>query len=287
MADVAAHVHLGGRLREGEEGRSHADLGLGTEHLAGEQEDGLLEVGEGHVLVDVETLHLVEDAVRAGADGFVAEHAARADHADGRLHPLHGAHLHAGGVGAEQQRVGMARGHEEGVLHVARRVVRREVERLEDVVVVLELGAFRDVVAEFAEDVHDFLADDGHRMAGAQLQRVAGHREVLLGALGGGLLADGVAQAVDRLLREVLQLVERAAELALHVLVHGAELLEERRDLTLLAEETHARLLHFLLGFALEVLQFCKDPVDIFSLHTICVWRRACRVPSCPGRPRP
>ena len=191
----------------------------------------------------------------------------------------------------------MPRGHEEGVLHVAGGVVRREVERLEHVVVVLQLGTFRDVVAEFAENVHDLLAHDGHRMAGAQLQRIAGHRQVLLRAFGGLLLPDRVAEAVNRLLREVLQLVERAAEFALHVLVHGAELVKERRDLALLAEEAHARLLHFLLGFALEVLQFCQDPVDIFSLHkwfpgrarndVIDVLPRVCRALSFPGRPRP
>jgi hypothetical protein len=47
-------------------------------------------------------------------------------------------------VGAKEQAVLQ----EEGVLRVARRVVEREVERLEVVVVVLDLGALGDAVTQ-------------------------------------------------------------------------------------------------------------------------------------------
>ena len=70
-------------------------------------------------------------------------------------------------------------------------MVRREVEGLEDVmvvlylgafledvVVVLDLGAFRQGIALLAEDGDDLLAGDGYGMACAQLEVVARHGHV-------------------------------------------------------------------------------------------------------------
>jgi len=67
-------------------------------------------------------------------------------------------------VGAKQNRI-VAGSHEESVLHVTCGVLRREVQGLEHVVVILDFRAFSDVVAEFAENLDDFLAGDGNRMA--------------------------------------------------------------------------------------------------------------------------
>ena len=93
-ADVAADVHLGARLGEGKVGGTHPDLGVRSEHLPYEDQDGLLEVSERHVLVYVKAFHLMEDAVGAGGDGLVAEYSARADNPDRGLAGLHGPHLH-------------------------------------------------------------------------------------------------------------------------------------------------------------------------------------------------
>jgi len=265
VADVAADVNLGGRLGEREVRRAHADLGLGTEHLAGEEEDSLLEVGEGHALVDVEALDLVEYAVRAGADRLVAEHAAGADDADGEFHRLHRTDLHRRGVRAEKQGVGMTCGNKESVLHVAGGVVLREVQSLEHVVVVLDLGAFGHVIAELAENVHDLLADDGDGVARAELERVAGHRQVVLGAVGGTLVDHGAPELLDLGHGGVLEVVERTAELLLRLLVQGAELVEKFRHLSLLSEEAHAGLLHFLLRPALEIRDLGKDFQNLIS----------------------
>ena len=57
-ADVAADVHLCAGLREGEVGGTHADFGVRTEHLAHEDQNRLLEVGEGYVFVNVQALYL-------------------------------------------------------------------------------------------------------------------------------------------------------------------------------------------------------------------------------------
>ena len=57
------------------------------------------------------------------------------------------------------------------VLHVARGMLRRHVERFEVVVVVLDLGPLEDLVAHAAEDRLDLLADERERMAVAERRR--------------------------------------------------------------------------------------------------------------------
>ena len=61
--EVARYVHLRTRLGEGEVGGSQADLRLGPKHLVGEVEKNLAQVSKGHVLINIECLHLVEEAV--------------------------------------------------------------------------------------------------------------------------------------------------------------------------------------------------------------------------------
>ena len=74
----ASHVHLGAGLGEREVAGTQADLGLGTEEFLGEMQQHLLQVGKGHILVNVQTLNLVEEAVGACGDGLVAEDTTRA-----------------------------------------------------------------------------------------------------------------------------------------------------------------------------------------------------------------
>ena len=71
----------------------------------------------------------------------------------------------------------------EGVLHVAGGVLRRHVERLEAVVVVLHLGPVVHQVAHAEEDVLDLLAHDRERMAAALRGQAArqGHVDALAG----------------------------------------------------------------------------------------------------------
>ena len=94
MADVATDIDLAGRLGEREVGRSHTDSGVGAEHLPGEKQDGLLEVSEGDVLVDIQSLDLVENAVGTGRNSLVTEHSTWADNPDREFHGLHRAYLH-------------------------------------------------------------------------------------------------------------------------------------------------------------------------------------------------
>ena len=66
-ADVAADVHFGTGLCEGEVRRTQTYLRLAAEHLLGEEQQYLLQVGERHVLVDIQSLYLV--------DGWAVRHA--------------------------------------------------------------------------------------------------------------------------------------------------------------------------------------------------------------------
>src|SRR3546814_6492308 len=65
-----------------------------------------------------------------------------------------------------------------GVVHRARRVVRREVQRLEVVPVVLDLRAVGQLVAQAAEDVGDALDRAADRMQAAARGVAAGQRDV-------------------------------------------------------------------------------------------------------------
>jgi len=92
--NVARDVHLRRGLGEGEIRRTETHLGALAEELLYEVIQGLLQVSKRHVLVDIQALYLMEDAVGASRDGLVAEHTARGDDADRRLVGLHHADLH-------------------------------------------------------------------------------------------------------------------------------------------------------------------------------------------------
>ena len=135
-----------------------------TSRLAVEEhvDEGLerpLEVGEGDPLVDHQPLDLVEHR-RVAEVGVAAVDASRDDHPDRRRasSPWRGSAPARCGCAAA------AAGQVEGVLVVAGRVVGRDVERLEVVAVVLDLGPVRDRVAHAEEDLLDLAAYQGDRM---------------------------------------------------------------------------------------------------------------------------
>ena len=62
-------------------------------------------------------------------------------------------------MGTEKYRI-VAVADEECILHFAGRVLRREVQSLEHMPVILNLRTFSHIVAELAEDANDLLACD-------------------------------------------------------------------------------------------------------------------------------
>ena len=218
----------------------------------------MFKVGKSDVLVNVEAFYLMEDAVGAGRYGFVSEHAAGAHHADGQGLRFHGAHLHGGGVRAQQQRIHMAGAHEEGVLHLAGRVVGREVQGLEHVVVVFDFRTFGHIIAELAEDIHDLLADNGNGVAGTQGEGISGHGEVFLGSGGhGGAFRSGF-EFFDAGEGGFLEFIQPLAVFPLELRRNGAELFHEGGDFALLTQETHPGVFHFFLGGGPQGVQFLE-----------------------------
>src|SRR5215472_817415 len=103
----------------------------GTEVGRGERLDGAGEVSECDAPIDDQTLDLVEDGKMAGVGGVAAVGPPRRHDEDRRWLGLHHPYLDRRGVGPQHSRPWRPEAEEERVPHAARRMARREVERLE------------------------------------------------------------------------------------------------------------------------------------------------------------
>ena len=165
---------LGAWFDEREVRRLQARAGTRTQERGRHLGDRAAQIGHRHALPDHERFELVELRLVGGVHGLVAEDPAGHDHLEGRRVGAHVAHLHRARVGPQQASVGGP----EGVLGVARGVLGREVERFEVVVVVLELGADGDVVAEAAEHVEQPVGHLGEQVVAAGRHPLPGKGEV-------------------------------------------------------------------------------------------------------------
>ena len=142
--------------------------------------------------------------------------------------------------------------------------------------------AFRHVVTEFAENVHNLLPDDGNRVTGPQRLRLARHGQVFEGAVVGGNRLRSGFQLLDFGGGGLLQLVQDPAELPFHIFVHVPELLEQGRNFTLSAQETHACFFHLLLGLALEIVQLIEQRINLlFRYHIYLTFNYFCLMAAC------
>src|SRR6185295_6737450 len=173
-ARAAADVDLGARLGVGEEAGTQPHLHVAEERPQHRFERPL-QVRERDPLADDEPLELLEHRRVTEIEVVAAVDAPGHDDAHRRRERLHVADLHRRRVRAQQRRGAHLRvGHApavrapraaddrrvevERVLHVARGMIGRHVERLEVVEVVLDLRAFENLVAHVREDV----LDDAH-----------------------------------------------------------------------------------------------------------------------------
>ena len=165
---------------------------------------------------------------------------------------------------------------EEGVLHVARRVLGREVQRREDVPVVLDLGTVGHGVAQAREDLDDLVLDERDGVARAKVLGRAGTGHVPDGlvTLGGGV-AQLFAQRVDALGRLLLEAVELLSQLALELGSHRLELLHQGVQFALLAENLDAELFELGGSLGFEFLHTSEEFIDfvdhILSVFLFCV----------------
>ena len=155
--------------------------------------------------------------------------------------------------------------HEEGVLHVARRVVGGEVERAEVVAIVLHLGPLAHREPHAGEDVHDTLAHDGDGMQTAGVSGTGRSAQVQHRTGGGRFLAQSGLELLQPLLGLLLEHV--------HALTQGAfllggdllEVLEQGCDLSVAAEHGHAELFHLLGGARLGCRELSFQFGDAFQ----------------------
>lgn len=92
----------------------------------------------------------------------IAVHRARADHADGAVGRtgLHGTSLYRRGLGPHEEFIGQI----ERVLHVAGRMILRQVQCLKVKIVIFNFRTFGDFKAHAHEDLFDLTQGERHRM---------------------------------------------------------------------------------------------------------------------------
>ena len=244
---TAADIDLGRGLGEREVAGAEADrhvvaLEIGAHEIG----QAALQVPHVHAPVDQQPLDLMEHR-RVGGVAVAAVGAAGGDDPERRLAGQHGADLHRAGVGAQQQRAAVDLGVEvERVEHLPRRMLRRDVERLEIVPVVLDVGAFRHGKAHVGEDRHDLLGGLAHRVDSPKRPLARRQRDVdplgLQPRRQRGLLQHRPARR-QRLLDLALDRVERLARLAPLFRRQRAQLLDQLGHPALLAERRHAEVL--------------------------------------------
>ena len=176
---VDGHVHA--RLDEREVVAAEAHPPLLPEDQARELVQRALKVGERDAPVHRQSLYLEEVPLVRGVGGLVPVALARHDHAHRRLLALHDASLHGRSVRAQQHwsLAGVVLVVQpESVPHVARRVVLRDVEHLEVVVVPLHLWAFDHLESHRNEGVADLSHDQRGGMQTAHGRGPTGQRYV-------------------------------------------------------------------------------------------------------------
>ena len=190
----------------------------------------------------------MEEAVGASGDGLVAIDTSWADDTNGRLVRLHVVSLVVRGMRAKDDVLGHLVGvglDEEGVLHVAGRMVGGEVQLGEYMQVVVNLRAFGQGESHALEDVHDLILHDVERMACSEGDGIGSAREV-------DVVADGVGslklllEFVDFLECLLLQFVDLDSNGLLFFSGHVAEVGHKGVDLALLAEIFQSELFDFL-----------------------------------------
>ena len=158
---------------------------------------------------------------------------------------------------------------EEGVLHIAGRMVGSEVHLREDMIVVFHLRTVGKDESHTGEDIDNLVGDDGQRMACAELYGVGGTRQVD-GLFASLLRLALLAQLVDALSSKCLQFVDLHADGLFLVGSHIAEVVHQGSNLTLLAEVFQSELFYFICVLCTQILHFFEKLINLIKYH-ICL----------------
>ena len=225
-AGHTADVNLRRWLREREIAWAQTDLHILAKHFTRKRQEHALEIGHRDVLVDQEPFDLVEHRA-VGRVVVAAIHTARCDDLDRQLtvHFFHRMHLHARSLGAQHHLVVDV----EGVLHIARRMIRWQIQRLEVVVIAFDFRPFRNLKTEASENALGIVHNLGQRVQMALWHARARERHVQrfasklrLQRLRAQLLALFLQRLADRVTHRVRQLADHWA-LLLRELAHALQ----------------------------------------------------------------
>ncbi len=175
-AEQAADVEFGAGLSERKEARAETHRDLRPVKGAREFAQHALQMRHRDPpgAVDHEAFDLPEHRRGAHAQLVAPVAVAGADHRQGRLAALHHADLAVGSMRAQQHPAGQ----EKRVLHLARRMVGRKIERLEVVEIVLDILGRDDLEAHRGENIEHLLHHQGQRMKPAARDARAGKGHV-------------------------------------------------------------------------------------------------------------
>ncbi len=167
--------------------------------------------------------------------------------------------------------------YEEGVLHVACRVLRREVQHAVHVLVVLHLGPLRYREADTGEYLLYLFAHQRQRMTRAQRYRIRRTRQVQTLRLG-LLRLKLLFQFVHPTLCLLTQLVQQLTQLTFLLRSYVAKLIEQRRYLTFLTQVFDAQRFQFLGTVGLQLLHLPKQRLYILSQsHNTTFYKIGCK----------
>ena len=160
VAAVALDIHLRRRLGEREVMRTETNNRVLAVQLLCEQLENALQVAHADALIDNQTLDLMEQRRVGCVNGVRTVNTARRNNADRRLALFHRADLHRRGLRAEHNIIRNI----EGILRVACRMILRDVQRLEVVVIQLNLRTLSDREAQTEENLLELVEHDVQRM---------------------------------------------------------------------------------------------------------------------------
>ena len=235
VALEALIVHLSGRLGKREVVRTEADNRLLTVQLLRKHFENSLQIGHADALVDDQTLDLMEQRGMGRIDVVTAEYTARCNDADRRLLVFHRADLNRRGLRAENNIIGYI----EGVLRITCRMILRNVQGFEIVVVGLDIRTLCDRESHADKNILDFIQNKIDRMLLANRNFSARHRDIeglaLELALEGNCLQTLLVLSQTCFNRRA-ELVDHLTERRTLLRSEAAHILHQSRDLALFAE---------------------------------------------------
>src|SRR6266545_1785410 len=170
----AGVIDLRARFDEREIGRAEARARFGAEEQTHELLDRAFQVAERDAAVYKQSFDLVEHRIMRGVGSVAAEDAPGRGNAQRRAALLHRVNLHRRGLRAQRQPLVDV----ERVLRAARRVIGRDVQRVEVEEFGLDLRPVLNLVAYRDEDVFDLLPQQRDRMKVAPPYAASGQRHV-------------------------------------------------------------------------------------------------------------